>query len=131
MRDKLWRAERDEVHQQDLEAKKHEREQKKEIKALQKAKQFISSELQQPIPDSEAIWKAAQLQMTQQLQSQEKEEEEKEEEEVSFIIDTVGDRSFLEQKDYIAFSKSSSESSTEEEDEDSSNSSSEESDSSL
>lgn len=126
IRDKQWRAERDEAHRQGVAARKQERERKKEIKALQKAKQPIPPELQQPISDPEVIWKASQLQLTQQLQLQKKEEEE----EVSFIIDTVGDRSFVEQDDYIALPKSSTEE-EDEEDLDSSNSSSEESDNSL
>jgi len=54
-RDKIWRAKRDEIHQQGLEARKRERERKKEIKALQKANQSISFELQISISDSEAI----------------------------------------------------------------------------
>ena len=53
IRDRLWRAERDEIHQQGLEARKREREQKREIRILQQAKQPVPSELQMPIPDPE------------------------------------------------------------------------------
>ena len=60
MRDKLWHAERDEIHERGLETRKQEQEQKKEVKALQKTKQTIPPELQMPIPDSEAVWKADQ-----------------------------------------------------------------------
>ena len=56
--DKLWCVERDEVHQQGLEARKCEQERKREVKALQKVRQPIPSELQTPIPDPEAVWKA-------------------------------------------------------------------------
>ena len=121
-RDKIWRAKRDIIHQQDIEARKCEREQKKKIKALQKANQPIPSELQTAISDSEAYWKADQLQLNSQLQLQEKEKEE--EKEITFILDTVDDKS-LQQQNYIALSESSGE------EMDLSNSSSEKSDYSL
>ncbi len=34
IRDKLWHTERDEIHQQDLDARKHEWEWKKKVKTL-------------------------------------------------------------------------------------------------
>ena len=102
-RDKIWRTERNIVHQQGLEARRLERERKREVKALQKANQPIPLELQVPIPDPEAIWKAEQEQ--EQLESQLQSYEQEEEQEVTFVTDTIGDGSLqpLEQ-DYIPFS---------------------------
>jgi len=51
---------RDEAHQKSLKARERERERKRKVKALQQAKQPIPSELQEPIPDPEAIWKTDQ-----------------------------------------------------------------------
>ena len=125
MRDKLWRAERDEIHEQGLEARKQEREQKKKIKALQKTKQAIPSELQVPIPDPEAVWKADQEESKKLFPPpQFNEIDEKDEKEIEIIVDTAGDESLqwdsiALQHDYIALSEDS---------EDWSNSSSEESD---
>ena len=94
IRDKIWRAERDETHKKGVEARKHERERKKELKALYQAKQPIPPELLQPIPDPEAIWKINQEQMTQQLQQLHEitEEKEEEEEEIEVILNIVGDQ---------------------------------------
>ena len=72
---------------------------KKKIKALQKTKQPISSELQMPILDPEIAWKADQEQLKNQFHEQD------EEEEVIIIVDIVGDESLRPlQQDYIAFS---------------------------
>ena len=99
MRDKLWRAERDEIHRQGIEARRLEQERKKKIKTLQKAKQPISSELQMPILDPEITWKADQEQLKNQFHEQD------EKEEVTIIVDIVGDESLRPlQQDYIAFS---------------------------
>jgi hypothetical protein len=120
-RDKIWRAERDDVHRRGLKARKLERERKREVKALQKTNQAIPPKLQVPIPDPEAIWKAEQEELKIQLQLQLQEQEE--EEEVTFITDDIGDESLrpLEQ-DYIPFPSLESDDT-----DDSSNSSSEES----
>ena len=111
MRDKLWRAERDEIHQQGLDARKRERERKKEVKALQKAKQPIPSELQTPILDPEVAWKADQEELKKQFSLQLDEQDEKDEEEIQFIIDIAGDENlqWLRQ-DYIPLSESSEDS---------------------
>ena len=109
MRDKLWHTERDEIHQQDLDARKCEWEQKKKVKTLQKAKQAISSELQMPILDSETVWKADQEELKRLFsQSQLNEKDEKE---IEIIVDTAGDKSLLWdsialQHDYIALPES-------------------------
>ena len=123
IRDKLWRAERDEIHQQDLETRKREQEWKREVKALQKTKQAILPELQVPIPDPEIAWKTEQGELKKLFPSQLNEEDEKE---IQIIVNTAGDKNLLDsialQHDYIALSEDS---------EDWSNSSSEESDYSL
>jgi len=124
IRDKLWRAERDEIHQQGLEARRRERERKREVKALQKVRQPIPPELDMPIPDPEAVWKADQEELKRLFPPQLNEEDE---EEIEIIVDTAGDKSLLRdsialQHDYIVLSESS---------EDLSGSSSEESDYSM
>ena len=105
-----------------MEARKRKRERKKQIKALYQAKRPIPPELQQSIPDPEAIWKADQEQLKHQLQLQEIEENDNE---IEIIVNTTGDRSleWLSQ-DYIMLSQSSED----EEDKDLSSSSSAESD---
>ena len=60
IRDKLWHAERNKIHKQDLETRKHEWEQKKQVKTLQKIKHSISSVLQISILNSEIAWKTDQ-----------------------------------------------------------------------
>ena len=116
MRDKFWRTERDRIHQQGLEARKHEWEWKKEVKALKKAKQPVLFKLQTPIPNPEAVWKADQEELKKQLSLQLLDEQD-EKEEIKIIMDTAGDEDlrWLGQ-DYIPLQESS---------EDSSNSSSE------
>jgi len=124
IRDKLWRAERDEIHQQGLETRRHEQERKREVKALQKARQPIPPELDMPIPDPEPAWKADQEELKKLFPPQLYENDEKE---IEIIVDTAGDKSLLQdsialQHDYIALLESS---------EDLSDSSSDESDYSV
>ena len=113
IRDKLWRAERDTIHEQDLETRKQERERKKEVKALQKAKQAILPELQVPIPDPEAVWKADQEELKKLFPPpQFNEIDEEDEKEIQIIMDTAGDESLrwdsiALQHDYIALSEGS------------------------
>ena len=113
MRDKLWRAERDAIHEQGLETRKQERERKKEVKALQKAKQAIPPELQVPIPDPEAVWKADQEELKKLFPPpQFNEIDEEDEKEIQIIMDTAGDESLrwdsiALQHDYIALSEGS------------------------
>ncbi len=116
MRDKFWYTEKDEIHQQDLETRKHEWEWKKKVKTLQKAKQSVSFELQTSIPDSETVWKTDQEELKKQLSLQLLDEQD-EEEEIEIIVNTAGNENlqWLGQ-DYISLQESS---------EDSSNSSSE------
>ena len=106
IRDKLWYTERDEIHQQDLKTRRCEQEWKKEVKTLQKAKQPISPELEIPIPDPEAVWKAGQEELKKQFPLQLYEQDEKEEG-IEIIVDTAGDKSL--QQDYIALLESSEE----------------------
>jgi hypothetical protein len=63
---KLWRAERDEVYREGVKARASERAQRKRVKELLKAKQDIPTELLDPIPDPEAIWKAGQEEIKRQ-----------------------------------------------------------------
>ena len=94
MRDKLWCAERDEIHEQDLETRKQEWEQKKKVKALQKTKQTISSELQMSISDSEIVWKINQKKSKKLfLSSQFNEIDEKDEKEIEIIVNTANNES--------------------------------------
>ena len=113
IRDKLWCAERDEIHEQDLETRKQEQEQKKTVKTLQKTKQAIPSELQMPISDSETVWKTDQEELKKLfLSSQFNEINEKDEKEIEIIVNTADDESLwwdsiALQHDYIALSESS------------------------
>lgn len=111
IRNKLWHTERDEIHQQDLETRKHEWEQKKEVKTLQRAKQSISLKLEIPIPDPETVWKTDQEELKKQflLQLYEQDENEKE---IEIIVNTADDKNLLQdsialQHDYIVLSESS------------------------
>ena len=92
IKDKLWRAERDEIHQQGLETRKREQERKKEVKALQKAKQAIPPKLQVPIPDPEIVWKADQAELKKLFPSPQLNENE-DENEIEIIVNTAGDKS--------------------------------------
>jgi hypothetical protein len=69
------------------------------VKDLEKAKQDVPPKLLVPIPDPEKIWLEEQ-EIMRQLNDQKQEEEE---EEVTFITDTIGDPSLLQQQDYRAF----------------------------
>ena len=94
MRDKLWHAERDEIHEWDLETRKQEQEQKKEVKALQKAKQAIPPELQVSISDPETVWKTDQEKSKKLFPpSQFNEIDEKDEKEIEIIVNTADDES--------------------------------------
>ena len=106
---KLWHAERDEIHQQDLETRRHEQEQKQEVKILQKTRQSISSELDMSILNSESAWKTDQEELKKLFSSQLYENDEKE---IEIIVDTADDKSLLQdsialQHDYIALSEDS------------------------
>jgi hypothetical protein len=55
-----------------------------------------------PIPDPEKIWKAGLLELEKQLQEQLQEHLQREDEvEATFILDTTGDQSLMQ--DYVAF----------------------------
>ena len=125
IRDKLWHTERDEIHQQDLDARKCEWEWKKKVKTLQKTKQAIPPELQMPILDPEAVYQEE----LKRLFPPHLYEKDEDEEEIEIIVNTAGDKSLLQdsialQHDYIALSEDSENLSNSS---DSSNSSSEES----
>ena len=78
------------------------------MKALQKAKQAIPPELQVPIPDPEAVWKADQAELKKLFPSPQLNEDE---DEIEIIVDTAGDKSLRDsialQHDYIPLSESS------------------------
>jgi len=98
-RDKMLHNKKNEMYQKGVEAREQERLRKRKIKELTKAKQDIPPKLLVPIPDPEKIWKEGQLELERQLQEQMQREEE--EEEATFILDTTGDQSVMQ--DYIAF----------------------------
>jgi hypothetical protein len=93
---KLLSIEKKAKHKEGVEARKQERARVKKVKELAKAKQDIPPELQVPIPDPEAIWKAEQA----VLQAKATDLKDKDLEEATFIIDTQGD-AFRLQEDYI------------------------------
>ena len=88
-------------YKEGVEARKQERARIKKVKALTKAKQDIPPELQVPIPDPEAIWKAEQA----VLQAEEVTRDE-DLEDITFVC-TQGDLSLTQgdafriQQDYI------------------------------
>ena len=55
---KLWRTERDEIHVKGVTARKAERDRVKRLKEIQKGPGAISVEMNEEIPDPEALWKA-------------------------------------------------------------------------
>jgi hypothetical protein len=85
----------------------------KKVKELLKAKQDIPTELLDPIPDPEAVWKAGQEEIKIQEALQQQQEEEEEEEKVTIVVDTTGNQSLQPQeKDFIPFPTIDSDSDT-------------------
>jgi hypothetical protein len=100
--DKIWRAEKKAKYREGVEARELERQRKRKVKLLEKAKQSIPSNLLVPIPDPEKIWLAKQEEMKRELDEQHHQEEE----EVTFVTNTIGDPSLQPLgDDYIPFSR--------------------------
>ena len=100
-RDKIWRDEKKAKYREGVEARKLERQRKKQVKEFVEAKQPVPPALLVPIPDSEKIWLAEQEQLESQLQELQRQRQQDDDEEVIFTIDTVGDQSFQPVDDYI------------------------------
>jgi hypothetical protein len=97
---KLWRAKRDKAYREGVKARASERARRRTVKELLKAKQDIPTELLDPIPDPEAIWKAGQEEIKRQEAFQQQQQQQ-EEEEVTFIVDIAGDQSL--KQDFLPF----------------------------
>jgi hypothetical protein len=107
---KLLNIEKKMLHDQGVADRKAEKERKKRARELAQAGQEVPPELLIPILDREKEWiEARQIQAQAQLAQEAKEKEE--EEEVSFIMDTEGDKSLVPafnplQQDFLAFPSS-------------------------
>jgi hypothetical protein len=113
---KLLSIEKRMVHNQGLEDRKDEKERRKRVKELEQEGQEVPPELRVPILDREKEWIEARAIEARAIQAQLAQEEkdalvEEEEEEVSFIMDTEGDKSLVPafnplQQDFLAFPSS-------------------------